>query len=115
MKMLSIKSQAGLINTSGPGLVGVISGGFYYQSFGEYEKVNYAIVGSDANSQVNSGIGTTNKSGYTLYVYPTIVSMNQVRVNIEKTQSLSGGVTIVAVSGDLCCQSNTFTVMAYGE
>ncbi len=103
MKMISVKSQT---PTS------LLSGGFFYQGFGEFEKVTNVVLSHDVDARLNPGIGLTTVSGYTAVAYPVIVSGNVVRVNIEKTL-LSGGGTIVAASND--CISNTFTMIAYGE
>lgn len=104
MKLLTFKS------TTGPVLV---SGGFFYQGFGEYEKVTYAMVNHDAVGVLNSGIGAL--SGYTIQAYPVIVSNNQVRVNIEKREVLASGVGVVTVAASGNVISNTFTTLAYGE
>jgi len=100
MKLLSMKAQSNPV---------LLSGGFFYQGFGEFEKVTASMVTADF-SQVNNTL-----SGYTnLTLYPVIVSGNQVRIYVEKsTILLSGGAISVGGSGDRI--SNTFTTLAYGE
>lgn len=91
----------------------LVSGGIFYVGFAEYEKVLYAMVNSDAVGVMNSGIGAV--SGYTLQMYPVIVSGNQVRVNVEtRPFGLSGGGAVVVASSGLAI-SNTVTVLAVGE
>lgn len=99
-KMISLKHQAG------PTLV---SGGIFYQGFGELQKVTDFQLTHDLDATMNSGLAVL--SGYTRHAYGTVVSGNQVRVNVEKTL-LSGGVT-VADAADVA--SNMFYVLGYGE
>lgn len=102
MKLLTMKSQLG--SASIP-----ISGGSFFVDFGEYEKVKAAQV--TGNFGRVAGIGPGAISGYTINVYPTIVSNNQVQVWVEETNVL--GVNTVAASGVTI--SNTFVITAYGE
>lgn len=114
MKMLSIKTQTS---------PAVVSGGYYFQSFGEFEKVTAAIVQGDFGAGITVGPGSSLNapalSGYIVQAQPQIVSGNQVMVQFTKLPGGSGayvltsGVTAVVASGDLI--SNTITTLAAGE
>ncbi len=101
--MLHRKSQVG------PAL---LSGGLFYQQFGEFAKVNGVVLSTDLDAQLNSSI--TVLSGQRVTAHATIVSGNTVRVNVEKQAAfLSGDVWVVAVSGNII--ANTFNIIADGE
>ena len=113
-KQIGIKSQTSPTLTSG---------GLFYQSFGEFEKVTQAMMTNDLTVPQ----GGAQVSGYSLFATPAIVSGNVVRVQVNKYANAVSGATIllsgfvslvagsgvVAVSGDVV--GNTFTVLAAGE
>lgn len=110
MKMLSMKSQT--VALSGLGVV-LISGGFYFQGFGEFEKVTDVQVAGNFSTQMTSGFSTV--SGFRVTAFGTVVSNNAVRVQVEKI-AMSGAITTVAGSGETFGSSGvTITVLAAGE
>ncbi len=111
MKMLSVKSQT--VALSGLGVV-LISGGFYFQGFGEFEKVTNVIVDGNFSAQMISGFSTV--SGFSVNAFGTIVSNNAVRVQVEKVAMSGGATSIVAGSGETFGSSGvTINVLAFGE
>jgi hypothetical protein len=101
-KQISVK------NSVGPAL---LSGGIFFQGFGEFQRVNTVVMGHDLGVVLDSGIGAL--SGFTISAGASIQSGNQVRVKVEKRPTHhSGGAVTVAASGDVI--SNTFSFIAYG-
>lgn len=87
----------------------ILSGGLFYVDFGEYQRINSAIVQIPVGV-VTSGIGSV--SGYVVTATPTIVSNNQVRVGVTK-RAVGDNSIVVGTSGDM--MSSVVTVLAYGE
>lgn len=109
-KLITMKSVASPILLSGAGYVANMSGtSFFIQGFGEFEKVK----------NVMATIDSYTISGFEVRIKPSVVSGNAVRVDVQKTQALSGFASLgssgycAAVSGDLI--SNTVTILAEGE
>lgn len=104
MKQLSMKTQAS---------PAVVSGGYYFQSFGEFEKVTAAMI--QGNYEVSASPGGVNApaiSGMAIQAQTAIVSGNQVQVLFQKLPAGQSGAAIVCGSGDLI--SNSVTVLAAG-
>lgn len=114
MKIINVKSTASPVILSGAGGVAIggtnQSGvGFFFQTFGEFEKVTSIIEYDDTAGMI---------SGYLVALKASIVSGNAVLIQGQKSSQASGGPVAVSgyaalVSGDLI--SNTVTILAYGE